>query len=103
MVKQTKVQKESTLATKWNEDFTFTVAPASTSGQSQLKLTVLDKDTLSEDIVGTSALFLEPLLVPPLDKWVQLTHKNSPAGELHINVQFTPNPAYTNIVISETQ
>ncbi|XP_004306824.1 PREDICTED: elicitor-responsive protein 3-like [Fragaria vesca subsp. vesca] len=91
--KRSTVAKGQGVNPEWNESFLFTV----TDDVTELRLKIMDKDTLSsDDFVGEATIPLDPALfihgsLPPTSYNVVNKHQKH-RGEIKLGLNFTPDP-----------
>lgn len=87
--RRTSVKDEGGKEPKWNEIYTIPVV----NTLDPLKLTVLDEDVTTEDVVGSASLDLNEKGIVAGPGWkeqvIELTHEGQKAGDLFIATRYT--------------
>lgn len=92
---KTKVLQGAGKTPKWNETFNFDVKYIG----DDLRLFILDEDTVSSDRVGEATIkFASLCLNGGIDEWFEIQHKGKLAGKVHLQSKFTPKRAEKPVV-----
>jgi Ca2+-dependent lipid-binding protein len=82
---KTKVLQGAGKTPKWNETFDFDIKYTG----DDLKLTIMDEDTMSNDKVGEVSIKVAGLCIKGgLDDWFTIQYKGKQAGKVHVKSSF---------------
>ena len=70
----------------WNETFNIPVE----SMAEEVKLTCLDEDLMTNDLVGQTAVTMSTLCTGAVRKWIPLFYKSQVSAELLVDTIYTP-------------
>ncbi|KAJ2786750.1 hypothetical protein GGI15_001279 [Coemansia interrupta] len=94
--KRTQIDKKGGASPQWNDRVSFTVSGL---GKSQLQVTAIEiESTVSSKTIGTCVVDLAKVFVEEeVDGWYTLKHNDKPAGDVYLELTFTPKDGRKNI------
>ncbi|KAJ1722756.1 hypothetical protein LPJ53_002854 [Coemansia erecta] len=94
--KRTQIDKKGGASPQWNDRVSFTVSGL---GKSQLQVTAVEiESTVSSKTIGTCVVDLAKVFVEEeVDGWYTLKYNDKPAGDVYLELTFTPKDGRKNI------
>ncbi|KAJ1854509.1 hypothetical protein LPJ73_002472 [Coemansia sp. RSA 2703] len=94
--KRTQIDKKGGASPQWNDRVSFTVSGL---GKSQLQVTAIEiESTVSSKTIGTCVVDLAKVFVEEeVDGWYTLKYNDKPAGDVYLELTFTPKDGRKNI------